>query len=373
MPKTSRRLALAVTIAGAGLAGACNPPATSDAIEPDGIVEEVWTSGPSLPRPVANNAVVGLDLDSVAHVYSFMGIDESRQWDGVVSWAFRWVVGADAWEELTPVPGPPRLAATAEALHGKVYLFGGYTVAQDGSEQSLPNVDVFDPATDSWSSAAPMPTPVDDAVSGVWADSLIVIVSGWHNTDNVPDVQFFDPSANTWSVATSIPGPPVFGHAGKVVGSQIVYLGGANTQGQSPRYLIEPSAWVGTLDPGQPEMIGWEARSEHPAPLRYRAASVAFEDWVVFAGGTDNPYNYNGQGYNGVAAVPTSSVFGYHAPSGRWVSGAPLPQARMDHRALARARGRVVLVGGMDDQQRVRSEVFVANAEALLRSLASEL
>lgn len=374
---------VAVTLALATVVG-CAPPqsapaaggtdsAATDTVLTDTEATPVWFTGPKLPRPVANNAVVGIGVAGEAQVYSFLGIDESKQWDGVVSWAFRWVMGNDAWEELPPVPGPGRLAATAEAWGGKVYLFGGYTVAADGSEASVPNVDVFDPATDSWSVAAPMPVPVDDAVSGVWKDSLIVLVSGWHDTDNVSDVQMYDPRSDSWSTATPIPGAPVFGHAGKVVGDRIVYLGGANTRGERPRYQIEPSSWMGELDPLAPDSIAWTALDTHPDPPRYRAASVSVGEWAVFAGGTDNPYNYNGLGYDGAPANPTPSVFAFHVPTARWVVGPPLSEARMDHRALALAGDHVVLVGGMDDEQAVRPEVFVMPTASLVRELRAAL
>ena len=73
-----------------------------------------------------------------------------------------------------------------------VFVFGGYTVARDGSEKSLPNVDILSVASSRWSSGAAIPVPTDDAVSGVWRDSLIYLVSGWHDHDNISDVQIYD-------------------------------------------------------------------------------------------------------------------------------------------------------------------------------------
>ena len=139
-----------------------------------------------------------LDSDHRPAVFSFLGLDSTRRWNGVVDWAFRWDLGSDRWRTVAPVPGRGRLAATAQAVRGRIYLFGGYTVAEDGSEKSLPNVDVYDPATDRWSAGAPIPVPVDDAVSGVWRDSLVFLVSGWHDRDNVADVQIYDPAADRW-------------------------------------------------------------------------------------------------------------------------------------------------------------------------------
>ena len=42
-----------------------------------------------------------------------------------------------------------------------MFVFGGYTVAEDGSERSLPHVDVYDPRSGRWSRGAPMPIPVE--------------------------------------------------------------------------------------------------------------------------------------------------------------------------------------------------------------------
>ena len=136
------------------------------------VAQAQWAEGPALPHRVANNAVAAIVSESGASMYSMLGVDSSKEWSGVVNWVFRWTLGDDEWEVLPPVPGPGRLAATAESHGGRVYLFGGYTVAENGSEESVPSVDVFDPTTERWSSAAPVPLPVDDAISGVWRDSL---------------------------------------------------------------------------------------------------------------------------------------------------------------------------------------------------------
>jgi N-acetylneuraminic acid mutarotase len=308
---------------------------------------------PPLPRPLANNAVAAVRDDAGWSVYTALGLDTTTAWSGVVSWAFRWRSGTAAWEELPPVPGPGRLAATAEAVAGQVYVFGGYTVAEDGTERSLPAVDRFDPATGRWSAAAPMPLPVDDAVSGVWRDSLVILVSGWHDTDNVPDVQIYDPAGDAWQAATPIPGPPVFGHAGAVVGNTIVYIGGTATHAERPRFRIEPSAWRGDIDPDDPAIIRWRRLPAPPGPPRYRAAGGAVGSLAVFVGGTDNPYNYTGVGYDGRAAQPLADVIAYDVASGAWLTVGAFPVATMDHRAVLTLGDTLVVVGGMEGAERV--------------------
>ena len=326
----------------------------------------VWREAPHLPAPVTNNAVAGIMTSTGPAVFSFLGLDETKRWDGIVDWAFRWDVGSDGWRRVAPVPGSGRLASTAQAVGGRIYLFGGYTVAEDGTERSLPNVDVYDPETDSWSGGAPIPVPVDDAVSGVWRDSLIFLVSGWHDRDNVADVQLYDPAADRWRRATPIPGPPVFGHSGAIAGDEIIYLGGVRTSVERPRFRIEGSAWRGRIDPDDPTRIDWTPLPRHPGPPLYRAAAAGVGGWVVFAGGSDNPYNYDGLGYDGVPSAPRSSVFGYDTRADEWRDLDPLAVGTMDHRTIAVVDGALTVAGGMGAGQRVTRRVVTTDARALL-------
>lgn len=94
--------------------------------------------------------------------------------------------------------------AVAQEVRGRLYLLGGYTVDSVGAERSLGAVDIYDPAHDRWTAGAPSPVPVDDAISGVFRDSLIYLVSGWHDTDNVPDVQIHDVVRNRWMAGTPV-------------------------------------------------------------------------------------------------------------------------------------------------------------------------
>lgn len=319
-----------------------------------------WATAPPLPEPRANNAVAAVTTSRGPAVFSFLGLDTTKAWNGVRSEAYRWDVGGASWRTVAPVPGPGRLAATAQAVRGKIYLFGGYTVGRDGAEKSLPNVDIYDPESDAWHRGAPIPVPTDDAVSGVWRDSLIVLVSGWHDRDNVADVQVYDPSTDRWRRADPIPGPPVFGHAGAVAGDVIVYIDGVRTSARRPRFSIEGSSWLGAIDPDDPPNIRWGRLPPHPGPPLYRAAAGAAGRWILFAGGTDNPYNFNGVGYDGQPSEPRSEVFAFDTLLRSWARLPDLPVATMDHRGIVLAEGTLVIVGGMIGNQRVTDRVATA-------------
>jgi len=333
-----------------------------------GDADAIWVEGPSLPAPVSNNAVASVATEDGISVFSFLGMDSTKLWSGVTTAAYRWDVGSgDGWRYLSPVPGPGRLAATAQAMAGKVYVIGGYTVAEDGTERSVPTVDVFDAETESWSRGADIPVPTDDAVSGVWRDSLIVLVSGWHDGSNVADVQWYDPVEDRWSSASPIEGTPVFGHTGAVSGDRIIYVDGAQVVEGTPRFVPDTAAWQGTVDRADPARIRWSQVAMHPGPVLYRSAGAALGDVALFLGGSHNPYNFNGIGYDGVPSEPLHQVLALW-PSGDWTALEPPPVATMDHRQLGVAGGRVFLVGGMESGQHVSAGVWHVSADALLGS-----
>jgi hypothetical protein len=236
---------------------------------------------------------------------------------------------------------------------------------EDGGERSLPDVPVYDVLRDGWGFASEIPVPVDDAVSGVWARSLVYLVSGWHDDGNVADVQVFDPSLDLWTTATPIPGAPVFGHVGGVVGDRILYVGGARVVDARPRFVVDSTAWVGHIDPSDPSVVGWEPIPPPPGLPLYRAASGTAGGVLLLLGGTDNPYNYDGVGYDGAPSSPVHRLLAYDPRRG-WLELAPPPVPTMDHRSLGVAGGRVFLVGGMEEGQRVSDRVWHAEVEALL-------
>jgi hypothetical protein len=294
-----------------------------------------------------------------------LGIGADKTWSSISRRAFELDVEAGTWKEIASVPGDEgRIAATAMGVDGKVYLFGGYTVAESGDEVSLPDVDIYDPATGRWTQGTDMPVPVDDSVAGVYRDRWIVLVSGWSMTDNVTDVQFYDTVEDRWIAATPIPGTPVFGHAGGLVGNTIVYCDGAfkRPEGTKPRYGPTDECWTGTIDEADLSEIEWERIDPHPGQSRYRAAAGAAkrEGRVYFTGGTDNPYNINGVGYDGVPSEPVAMTFAWDAASARWiVVEAEAEHPTMDHRGIVVVDGWRIVVGGMERGQVVTDRVRV--------------
>ena len=108
--------------------------------------------------------------------------------------------------------------------------------------------------------------------------------------------------------------------------------------------------------------IEWTKLPEHPGPARYRIAAGASEkdNRIYFSGGTDNPYNYNGIGYNGQPAEPSPVTFAFNLRSGKWETiNENTPDPTMDHRGLAVTHLGLVIVGGMAKGQEVTPKVAI--------------
>ena len=329
---------------------------------------------PDLPEAVANNAVASVQRDDGMHLVSLMGLLEGKTWRDTTLAAWHLAPQADAWRRLPDVPGEAgRLAGVALGVGQLVYVFGGYTVAADHSEVSVPLVHALDPASGRYTELAPMPVPVDDAVALPFRDRYVYLVSGWHDSGNVNLVQRYDIETDSWVQATPWPGRPVFGHAGGIAGNRLVVCDGVaiDTTRKKRRFVASPLCLSGAIDTDDTRRIDWTTMPHHPGPALYRMAArgarVDSEPAIVFAGGSPNPYNYDGIGYNGKPSPASAAVFAWLIDSGRWQRLGRLGVATMDHRGLVDTGDGLAIIGGMRDGQQVSAQIEMLPAAGTSR------
>ena len=90
------------------------------------------------------------------------------------------------------------------------------------------------------------------------------------------------------------------------------------------------------------------------------ATGWAKRNMIVFAGGSDNPYNINGIGYNKEPSAPSSHVWGYDIVKDAYVLFKDKPVPTMDHRGLIHLDGNTFLtLGGMGKDQAVLKKMNV--------------
>lgn len=319
---------------------------------------------PTLPHGVSNNAVAAVKRATGTYLISFNGLGEGREWHDTLTSTQVLAPDAASWTMAADVPGEHgRLASVAVSVGEYGYVFGGYTVAEDHSEVSLPLVHRFDPVAGSFRRLADMPVPVDDAMALVYQERYVYLISGWHDSANVNLVQMYDTVTDNWKQATAYPGAPVFGHAGGMVSETMVVCGGVKIQTfeSGPRaFDMNPECYRGVVRADNPRRIDWQVIDPMPGEARYRMAAVGSIrlGGVVFVGGSDNPYNYNGIGYNGKPSEPLRSMWMFNTDSGLWNWLGDQPAATMDHRGLLPVGAGFITVGGMTAEQVVSPRVI---------------
>jgi hypothetical protein len=323
---------------------------------------EATTLSP-LPMPLTNNAVAAVTIGDEEYVVSFAGLGKGKSYDDTLDFTYVLDMDSRRWKKMKPVPGGVgRLASVAVSVGESVFVFGGYTVAEDGTEESTPWVHEFNPVSGAFRERRSMPVPVDDAVAVSYQNRFIYLVSGWHDLGNVNLVQRYDTVADSWAQATPIPGNAVFGHAGGIVGNRILYCDGVaikTNRDQARDYVANDECFVGLIDDDDSRRIDWRSVASHPGAARYRMAAAGIENrnLVLFIGGSENPYNYDGIGYDGQPSNPQKRALLFDLATQNWRVVKLKNPPSMDHRGLVRVGNRWLTIGGMLAGQKVTGRV----------------
>ncbi len=356
---------------------------------------------PDLPEPVSNNAVAKVHLKGQDYLLSFMGLAEGKTYQDVhnKAWALNLRYPRNGWQPLRSVPHvnqlAGRLAAVAVGIKHKAYLFGGYTVAKDHSEISTQDNYLYRLENDSYERIADMPVAVDDSALVTYQDRFIYLISGWHQHGNVNLVQVYDTKNDTWSQASPVPAPGVFGQAAGIVDNELVVCDGVKVTPHidtKRSFESSPVCLYGKIEPNNHLRIHWQALPhysissninkqsqtttaverlspidpdiQHPtAHYRMAATGLKTQQQIVFIGGSDNPYNYDGIGYNGEPSKASNMMYRFDLATHSWLKPISLNQASMDHRGLIEYQGHLLRIGGMLNSQQVSKQVLIDSKE----------
>ena len=111
----------------------------------------------------------------------------------------------DAWADKAPMPIPRQLFAAAE-LDGKIYAAGGCT-KKGCADSRTDRVDVYDPATDTWSPVAPL-LEARDSLALVAMGGRLYTLGGYSSAGGpLVAVDEYDPNTNTWAPVSQVPTP----------------------------------------------------------------------------------------------------------------------------------------------------------------------
>jgi len=215
MPEGRGEAAIAALDGKIYLAGGYNTQRTFQIYD---IAANAWELGPALSAGTDNAGAVA----AAGKVYVLGG--EAAQVVQIYDLAAR------TWTRASPLP-EPRFSSAVDVLGGRVHLAGGWSFDRLDNI-SIATQNVFDLATLSYPSGpfAPMPTARNHAVYGVIAGKLYVAggrAPGHEAEDgtNVVATEAYDPATNSWTALADLP-TPRSGGAGAVLDGKLYVLGG---------------------------------------------------------------------------------------------------------------------------------------------------
>lgn len=323
------------------------------------------TERAEMPMKISNNAVAEAFVNGVAYVYSFAGIDSTKNHNGIGLWAFRYNTNTDVWDSVPPLPDTlGKIAASANRVKDLIYIIGGYHVFNNGNELSSDKVHIFSPDSNSYlADGTAIPVPIDDQVQAVWRDSLIFVVTGWSQIRNVVDVQIYNPALDTWTAGSPVPNfgnYKSFGSSGTIVGDTLFYFGGASSNGVQ-NFPIQNSLRMGIIDANDPSQITWKDTVLDSSLRGYRMACTEVNGNIHWIGGANRTYNYDGLAYsNGQGVEPLNRNLFLEPETLKWDTDTAIgPAFPMDLRGIAEVSPNVrYIVGGMSSNQKVSNKTF---------------
>lgn len=316
----------------------------------------------TLADAVSNNAVCEGFVGETPYVYSFAGVDKTKLYSGIHLKSFRFNTISGKSERIADLPDTlGKVAAGASRVKDKIYIIGGYHVFSNGSELSSNKVHRYDPKTNTYlADGSPIPVAIDDHVQAVWRDSLIYVITGWNDKANVPNVQIYNPAKDSWTAGTSTPDShqyKSFGASGIIKGDTIYYFGGASMGKQFP---IQNELRIGIINSKNPSEIEWSVEIPDEQITGYRMACTLVDGQVKWLGGSEVTYNYNGIAYNKSGGVsPSNKILTLDDSRNPRITSIVFPSLPMDLRGIASVTSTVkYLAGGMLQNQEVTNKVF---------------
>ncbi len=191
------------------------------------------------------------------------------------------------WRTASPAP-TKRTEVAAAALNGKIYVVGGFEQPGLGNVLNLaitPSLEEYDPSTDRWSSKAPLPVGLHHVGIGVTGGRMYVIggyrQSGLSVWSPVATLYAYDPATDSWTERAPMPTArgalSVTVHDGKLYA-----IGGYDRTANS--------AAVEVYDPARNL---WTSRAPLPTPRDHLATATAAGKVYAIGGRLNGDYRRN--------------------------------------------------------------------------------
>ena len=215
---------------------------------------------------------------------------------------------AGKWESLKPMSVNAEFAPAVVAADGRIYVFSG-RAKDERSDRRVATTRVYDPATDAWSEAAPIPTPRLCPGAAVGPDGKIYLIGGEVNRHALNTVEVYDPKTDTWSARKPLPtprtDPSVVAAKGADGRVRLYAIGG--------RDFVSPTNGLHTVEAYDPIADTWAAMSPMPTHRHAQTEALGPDARIYIIGGAHDRPLY------------TNSMEAYDPVKDAWMNCEPLP------------------------------------------------
>jgi N-acetylneuraminic acid mutarotase len=182
----------------------------------------------------------------------------------------------DTWTRKADMPTKRTFLCTC-AVDGEIYAIGGVTAGVPGADRNPSTVEVYDPATDTWTRRADIPTPRSMAATSAVDGKIYVIggVMGSVGGSGMSTVEEYDPATDTWTRKANMPTGRK-GLSTSVVNGRIYAIGG----------FTGMSTTFSTVEEYDPATDTWTKKAEMPTARGFSPTSVV--NGIIYSiGGSD--------------------------------------------------------------------------------------
>jgi Kelch motif protein/VCBS repeat protein len=250
----------------------------------------MWTDGPPAVAYKTNNGhtAVGLNAYLGSNPMNFSG-----EWGRVIVNAGKWLLGT-----------------RGDVM---IYNIGGF-----GSTGTTNTTRIYDPGNNTWTTGAPLPTPLSNHATAYW-NGKIYVAAGFNGSAAVNTLYIYDIANNTWTTGAPLPQALYLPGFGIVNGKLYVASGNNGSTELNTLYIYD----IGTNT--------WTTGANVPTPVTGPGSAV-----------------YNGKLYLFGGGFPTTlKITQIYAPaSNTWSSGPSMNVARLWFYGAAIDNTSIVAPGG---------------------------
>jgi N-acetylneuraminic acid mutarotase len=245
-----------------------------------------WSKAAPFPDP--SEELLGVAAGG--KMYVFCGLAPGWKPKGLV---YEYDPATDKWTKKKNMPLLSHHVAFTE-YKGKIYAFGGFKYPDSGPAawEPIDNAWEYDPATDAWKALAPMPTKRGSPVAAAARDRIYVMggattlpnsketaITPARPQHSVPTVEEYDPATNTWRQRAEMPTPRNHTTA-QAVNDKIYVIGG-----RVGAAFIGAAADIDTVEEYDPASDSWSAPKAKMPSARSAMGSGVYGGRIYVTGG----------------------------------------------------------------------------------------